>query len=50
MKKLEKEMNREKIEQLEIRMEETLLLILSSALDRLKNRLLENTQDDEIKF
>ena len=50
MKKLEKEMNREKIEQLEIRMEETLLLILSSALDRLKNRILENTQDDEIKF
>ena len=50
MKKPEKEINREKIEQLEIRMEKTLLLILSSALDRLKNRLLENAQDAEIKF
>jgi hypothetical protein len=50
MKNLEKEKNMEKIDRLEIRMEETLLLILSSALDRLKNRLLENARDDEIKF
>ena len=50
MKNLDKEKNREKVEQLEIRMEETLLLILASALDRLKNRLMENTRDDEIKF
>lgn len=50
MKTLETEKENVRLEQIELQIEQTLLLILSSALEKLKARLSDGKAEDDIKF